>query len=141
MTPIVLETRSAFAPYAGHDVRCRAVAMRDGRGPEPRTFATRVEIRIGGRWEPAAAHVWLHDCRLCRDFGRGVLVEFTAEVQEYESADPATGGRLWRYGLGRVRGATAVGPAPLLDMVAELCDVWGWERVADAVERAHQGGG
>jgi hypothetical protein len=139
MIPGVMETRSVLAIHEGYWLRCRGIAMRDN----PRTassFVSRIEALINGGWVWVSSHAWIDGGCLCRHYGRGVLLEFDAQVRSYTSADPTTGENVRRYGLTRPTNVAPLGPAPLLEMVRELVAVWGWDRVADAVEQAHTGG-
>lgn len=138
LRPLV-DSRNLLAAYPGEWVRCRAVAMRDSRRPAA-TLVHRLDLAVGGEWVRVADHAWLARSALCNDYGRGVVLEFTALVHAYRSDDPETGQRVQRYGLERAGQATVFGPAVLVDLLGELCSVWSWERVADTVANLHGGG-
>ncbi len=131
----VLDSRSRLAPFADQYVRCRGVLMRDDTAGRATTLVSRVEADLGGDggWLPVGRHAWVGGRRLCRDWGVGVLVEFTAVVRRYTTGNPMGGDRVERWGLEQVRGVKVVGPADLAAAVADLVAAWGWERVADMV--------
>jgi hypothetical protein len=135
----LLESRAVLAPHLGAPLRFRGVAMRDGYRRDPTTLVCRLDAWLRGGWVRAADHTWVQGGSLCRHWGRGVLLEFTATVRHYAAADPTTGAVADRYSVDDPRDVVPLGPADLINAIAELVGVWGWERVADAVERAHGG--
>lgn len=142
----VIERRPALAPFVGRRVTVRAVVLRDSavrlRGrTTPTTLIAFGAVAEAG-WAKIGGHAWLQGAAFVADglASPGDLVEFTAAVDCYQATDPASGQRVARYGLGGAADVRALGPVALRELLAELCDVYGWDAVADTVAGLHRKG-
>lgn len=133
MPPV--DARDVLSPYVGQRVRCRGTLSQDERcRRKHRTLVADLKIRVGNNWYYAADHCWVFGSALCGVYGLQVVLEFDARVHQYTTKGAV------RYAVGNARNGLVVASADtakLDGMVAYMVEAFGWQAVADAVEKAH----
>ena len=135
-----LEIRKVLSPYVGRTLwfRGRTVVDEPAAHDTYRTLLYDLDVFIYDAWVRVARHCWIHNWQaLCDNYGHGTLLRFEAVVTQYTTRDICTGKDIARYGVGRPQTITAHGIGSVDDAVQGLISAFGWDTVADAMERLH----